>query len=127
MGITRREAIRAASLLAGSLIFVLAVVAEDQYSRNHWVPSPWIVRITSFSGIAFAAVAIQFRRHWRRRRFWIVVAGLVMLHSLAVVMWTRAAMHPRVLVPLPLLAAAVIIEVPILCGVLYKAGFSSSM
>lgn len=111
--------IQVVALIAFASAFVVAVVLLDQYSRDHWVPSSGTIRMVLFTGVTFVAVGSQFRRDWHSRVFWLAMTALLVIHIFCFVLvfgWLTA-------IPLPVFAAVSLVEIPVLCSLLDRAGF----
>jgi hypothetical protein len=112
----QRQSLQVLGLLAFAFAFVVVVGMLNDYSRDHGVPTADTVRMTLFTGVTFVAVAVQFKRYWRHVSFWLFTAMLLAVHVLGYVLFLRN--FPDL--PLPVFAAVSLLEIPVLCSVLYK-------
>ena len=70
-----------AALVIVGLGFVVSVMLINDYSRDHWVPAAIWVRLALFSTITLAAMIVEFKRRWKRVRFWFALAGLMLART----------------------------------------------
>jgi hypothetical protein len=60
---------------------VLFVYAD--YARGHWVPGLEWPFLSIFTVLTFVIPIREFRPSWKRRSFWLTIAGLVAVHLFA--------------------------------------------
>jgi hypothetical protein len=68
-------------LIASGIAISAGGLALFEYGEDNWLP-PWRwVGFAVFSVFLFTSTATQYRRYWRKRRFWLCLLGLLVAHT----------------------------------------------
>ena len=122
MLLTRRRFLDLGIEISIGLAFVGAVILYAYIGPFQWMPGLRWWFFAAMTGVVFWYAVVEFRRHWRRRPFWLHVSWLAALHVAA---WSIVLATVPVWPTLWFLPAFVI-EPALLVLILHKLGYSVS-